>query len=194
MKGIRGRGFLRGCTFGAGACLAILVLVVAYLMLYADHTSTIAVQVPARARTSPVMAYAYSQSQADVVDKLGPPDSFQILFYTEAGNEIRQETWRYYSDGRELTFINGEMVSEEAIDFQAGEVAPTPYGPHQFAAGMRLAEVLASTGLPSYIRVPVEDELVVGGEVFYGDRVAFGMKNGRLYSVEALPGAKGAES
>lgn len=181
------RGFLRGCAIGAIACVVIVALVAVYLTLYVDHTSAVGVDVPARPQASATMAYTYSEAQAEVVDKLGPPDSFQILFYNEAGNEIRQESWRYYDDSWEITFVNGALVAEEAVDFQAGDMEPTPYGPHQFAAGMSLAEVLASTGLLSYVRVPVEDELVVGGEVFFGDRVAFGMKNGRLYTVEALP-------
>jgi len=168
------------------AGVASLAIALVYLTLYVGHTSNLAISLAAHPQTPSSMPYGYSQPQAELIDVLGPPDSFAILFYTEEGNDIRHETWRYYDDGREIVFVNGEIILDEAVDYQAGDFSPTPYGPHQFAADMSLADALASAGIGSYLRRPIDDAIVVGGDVIYARQLALGLKNGRLLSVEAM--------
>jgi hypothetical protein len=51
---------------------------------------------------------------------------------------------------------------------------------------MSLEEVIASAGLDAFMVVPLEKELVDGGEVFYADELTFGLKDDELLYIEAL--------
>ena len=136
-------------------------------------------------------ALPLSADQQDVRTSLGPPEAFTILFYEEALEDgsigdVRFEVWSYYSDQVEYTFINGEQVGEDPIDIELGELVQIPYAPEQFRAYMSLDEVLASAGLDAFMVVPLEKELVEGGEVFYADELTFGLKDDELLYIEAL--------
>jgi hypothetical protein len=134
---------------------------------------------------------ALSTEQLSVRAELGSPEAFSILFYEEelvdgSYGDVRFETWSYYNDGVEYTFINGELVGEDPIDIDVSELIPIPYAPEQFVAYMNLDEVIASAGLDTFLVVPLEKELVDGGEVFYADELTFGLKDDELLYVEAL--------
>jgi hypothetical protein len=101
--------------------------------------------------------------------------------------DVRFETWSYYTSGLEFTFINGDKVAEDPLEIELlGELVPIPYRPEQFVAYMSLDEMVASAGLQTYLVVPLEKELVDGGEVYYADELTFGLKNDELLYVEAL--------
>ncbi|MEE9513178.1 MAG: hypothetical protein V3V46_03785 [Anaerolineales bacterium] len=134
---------------------------------------------------------ALSTEQLSVRAELGSPEAFSILFYEEelldgSYGDVRFETWSYYTDGVEYTFINGEMVGEDPIDIDVGELIQIPYAPEQFVAYMNLDEVVASARLDTFLVVPLEKELVDGGEVYYADELTFGLKDDELLYVEAL--------
>ncbi len=134
---------------------------------------------------------ALSTEQLSVRAELGSPEAFSILFYEEelldgSYGDVRFETWSYYTDGIEYTFINGEMVGEDPIDIDVGELIQIPYAPEQFVAYMNLDEVVASARLDTFLVVPLEKELVDGGEVYYADELTFGLKDDELLYVEAL--------
>jgi hypothetical protein len=114
-----------------------------------------------------------------------------ILFYEETLDDgsigdVRLETWSYYTQGVEYTFINGDQVGENPIEVEIGELAGVPYRPEQFAAYMTLNQVVAAAGLESFLVVPLERELVEGGAVYYADRLTFGLQDDELRYVEAL--------
>lgn len=134
---------------------------------------------------------ALSTEQLSVRADLGSPEAFSILFYEEelmdgSYGDVRFETWSYYNDGVEYTFINGEMVGEDPIEVDVGELIPIPYTPEQFVAYMNLDEVISSARLDTFLVVPLEKELVDGGEVYYADELTFGLKDNELLYVEAL--------
>jgi hypothetical protein len=134
---------------------------------------------------------ALSTEQLSVRAGLGSPEAFSILFYEEelvdgSYGDVRFETWSYYTDGVEYTFINGELVGEDPIEIDVGELIPIPYAPEQFVAYMNLDEVIASARLDTFLIVPLEKELVDGGEVYYADELTFGLKDDELLYVEAL--------
>ena len=134
---------------------------------------------------------ALSTEQLSVRAELGSPEAFSILFYEEelldgSYGDVRFETWSYYTDGVEYTFINGEMVGEDPIEIDVGELIQIPYAPEQFVAYMNLDEVVASARLDTFLVVPLEKELVDGGEVYYADELTFGLKDDELLYVEAL--------
>jgi len=132
-----------------------------------------------------------SSEQQQVRAEMGEPEAFMILFYEEmledgsTGN-VRTETWSYYTQGVEYAFVNGELVGEDPIEVEIGQLEPVPYTPEQFQAYMDLQQVIAVAGLDSFLTVPLEEELLAGGEVYYADRLTFGLKDDELRYVEAL--------
>lgn len=136
---------------------------------------------------------AYSDDQQAVLDEHGaPPDQFVILFYGEdlptvEFYETRVETWTYTWACQEYTFVDGALqdTAELPCDWEA-EIFPAPYQPKDFAAYMPLDNVLSVTQLEEYVVVPLEDDLVEGGELYYGDQLAFGMKDNHLIYVETV--------
>lgn len=137
-------------------------------------------------------SYTISQVQSDQINSLGYPDAFTILFYEEETTSheiqtVRLETWDYYTLGIGLTFLNGEIVSEDSLkSSDLGSVAPLPYRPEQFSAFMELNQVVAATGIETYIEIPLDVEFLSNGILYYADSVSFGMQDGQLVYLEAL--------
>jgi hypothetical protein len=140
---------------------------------------------------SPVR-YTMTPAQMEVFGDMGAPQAFTLLFYEEelldgSYGDVRFETWDYYEAGVSYTFVNGELAGEDPLEVEiVGEIYPIPYQPDQFTAYMGLDEVLASAGLNRYMVVPLEKELVEGGEVYYADELTFGLKDDELRYIEAL--------
>ena len=184
------RPFALGCGVGT---LIVAVLVAIFLIggwqAYQQEPKIVEGLEP---ETLDLISYSLSGDQAAVIDHLGNPEAFSILFYEEEqvdGSliDVRFETWSYYSGGLEYTFINGDQVAEDLLEIELlGELVPIPYRPEQFIAYMSLDEVIASGGLETYLIVPLEKELVDSGEVYYADELTFGMKNDELLYIEAL--------
>jgi hypothetical protein len=141
-----------------------------------------------------IPSYTLSEAQQAVVSAHGYPDSFTILFYEdENGADARQETWTYSADRAAYTFHNGALDGEMELP-AVGEVMAAPYRPEQFTAYMSLDQMLAATGIAEYMVWPLEDELIPGGESFFGDQITFGMLDGELLYVEAVAFATGEDA
>jgi hypothetical protein len=178
-----------GCTALALVCLATvgIFLVGGYAEYRALPKIVEGIQVDAAAGA----LLPLPNDQQRVRAERGDPEAFMILFYDEEledgsiGN-VRTETWSYYTQWVEYTFINGELVGEDPIEVELGQLEPVPYKPEQFRAYMDLEQVIATAGLDAFLVVPLEKELVDGGEVYYADRLTFGLKDDELRYVEAL--------
>jgi hypothetical protein len=142
--------------------------------------------------SSSYTGYSLSPDQESSLLSHGYPESFTILFYEEETSSqgmqtVRLETWDYYTQGIGLTFINGNLVSEDPIQWDSQDpVVSPPYTPDQFSAFMTLAEVIASAGLETYIEVPLNKELMDKGTLYYGESLSFGLQNDQLVYIEAL--------
>ena len=175
--------------------LAFITLVAAGLFLYAgwigyqEAPKQVEVQGPG---SSSIATYILSPEQEDNQLSYGYPEGFTILFYEEETprqgiQTVRLETWEYYSLGFSLTFINGEMVANDPLDWDKGiSVIPPPYTPDQFWAFMNLEEVIAAGGLATYIEVPLNKELMEEGTLYYADSLTFGLQEDQLVYIEAL--------
>ncbi len=136
--------------------------------------------------------YSLSAAQQDSLLNYGYPEAFTILFYDEEqpGGEIqtvRLETWDYYTQGMGLTFINGELTAEDPLEVgEVGTIDPLPYYPEQFSAYMSLAEVISAAAIDTYIEIPVEDDFIQGGVLYYANSLSFGLKDDQLVYLEAL--------
>jgi len=134
---------------------------------------------------------ASSGARSDIRSEHGPPDAFAILFYEETpvdgdSRTVRVEEWTYYDQGLEFSFTGEGLISREPVEVPPGQIAdPAPYDPDVFEAFMSLDELVTATGLPDYIGGPVKD-LVKGGDLYFGDRLIWGMKDDELVYVEAL--------
>lgn len=143
-----------------------------------------------------VEEYELSKNQSDIISRMGYPDSFFIMFFEDEASDnltgagslenYRFETWTYYSRSREYNFLNGELVSENATEHRPIDLAENPYRPEQFTEYMGLDEVISSTMMEKYVVAPMEEVLVEDGEVFYADRLAFGLVQGELLYVESV--------
>jgi hypothetical protein len=129
--------------------------------------------------------------QQDVIARLGPPESFTILFYQEPdGGSVRDsrvETWSYFTAGTEFSFLDGELVQEVPLDIPVSELVPLPYRPELFSAYMSLDEIIAAAGLGRHLVIPVEKELAEDARVYFADQLTFGLQGDELVFVETLP-------
>jgi hypothetical protein len=191
MKPKASRVTWRGCLLGALILAAVVLLAGAYLWMYMDYTGPTLARVARPAEPPSQAPYALSSEQQQVVEELGYPESFTLLFYQDLDEQnmfydIRFESWHYAAAGRDIVFANGEKISDEAVVYGEALVA-TPYRPEQFGASMRLKDVLASTGITEYVRTAADPALVASGEIYVASQLTFGMKAGRLMTVETVP-------
>jgi hypothetical protein len=187
----RRTGLLVGLGLGLAGGLCMLSTAVVLISGYQEFQAMPKLVEAVEPQVDALPPVPLSDQQQAIRDQLGPPDAFTILFYEEElGNgsfgDVRFETWSYYSQGREFTFFNGDLEVEAPIDIEVGKPIPIPYTPEQFRAYMSLEEVIAAAGLDAFLVVPLEKELVKGGEVFYADELTFGLKDDELLYVEAL--------
>jgi hypothetical protein len=141
-------------------------------------------------------SYPYSPDQTDLINQYGLPDSFSILFFEDdfGGTSTRLETWIYSQAGQSFTWINGKLDDQESFQPVSGEILPAPYHPEQFTAFMSLEELIGSTAIDEFLLVPLEKELLEGGENYFADRLTFGLKDGALLYVEAVGFVAGEDS
>jgi hypothetical protein len=184
------RPFVLGC--GTGTLIVVVLTAIVLIAGWQAYLQEPRVVEGIEAEALALAQYPPSTDQMSVIDHLGNPEAFAILFYEEEQGDgsmldIRFETWSYFTADLEYTFINGEMVAEDALEitFEGGLVT-LPYRPEQFMAYMSLDELIASSDLKTYLVVPLEKELVEGGEVYYADGLTFGLKDDELLYVEAL--------
>lgn len=187
-------GWSGGCAKPAGILMLMLggIIGIVILLLYLGRYAYRQMPKEASVRnpTEPTGdVYALSADQQAAVAERGYPEAFAILFYEELDENgavvpVRHEVWSYYTEGLALSFLDGQAAGEEPLEVTVDEIEPVPYRPEQFEAFMSLDQLLGSTGLLSFLIVPTEPELVLGGEVYHGDQITFGMKSGELLSVE----------
>lgn len=101
--------------------------------------------------------------------------------------DVRFECWHYGAAGREVVFVNGEKLSDEAAGTPEDAHVAAPYRPEQFSASMSLEDVLASAGISDNVRAAADPALVASGEAYFASQLTFGMKAGRLMAVETVP-------
>ena len=135
--------------------------------------------------------YTLSADQTEIVNLYGQPDSFSILFYDEEfdpeyAGEVRDEVWRYYKEGIAYTFYNGILTYEEPISNPSNNWIMPVYTPAQFTAKANLTTILATTGIRDYFELPLEDELIDGGTLYYAPGLTFGLANDQLIYVETI--------
>lgn len=130
-------------------------------------------------------------TEADLLGSFGAPDAFTIYFFDEPAADgsmapVAMEEWVYHDQGVAYAIDGDAVVASEPVSVEpAADLQATPYEPAQFGAYMSLEQVLDSTGIDDYI-VGTVDAAVDDGELFLGDRLVWGLKDGQLRYVRAL--------
>jgi hypothetical protein len=185
------RSLILGCATGT---LIVVVLTVIFLItswrIYLQEPRLVE---GAEAEAPALAPYTLTPDQVDVTSHLGNPEAFAIMFYDEEQSdgstlEIRFESWSYFTAGQEYTFVNGEQIAKDTLDIEpVDSLLQNAYRPEQFVAYMSLNALIASAELDRYLVVPLEKELVDGGEVYYSGGLTFGLKDNQLMYIESLP-------
>ncbi len=180
---------------GGCGCLLLVILISLGLFLYAgwqgyqESPKSIEVQSKKIHYEDP---YILSSPQEEQLYSYGYPDAFTILFYEEetlsgSADQVRLEVWDYYSQGLSLTFLNGDLITEDQLLMDTlGLVEPLMYYPEQFSAFMNLEQLIAAADIDHYVEIPLENGFVDEGVVFYSNGLTFGLKNNALIYIEAL--------
>ena len=166
-----------------------------------ETTGTPAVDAPGtlvqdRAQTvdaADVETYALSDRQLIESDATGPPDRFDINFFTEmlpdgTPVEIRHETWFYDALGTSIVYRNGDVFTErrDSTPLVIAGLGATPYRPEMFTAMMTLDELLAVTEQGGYYEIPV-DPAIDGGTLVTVRGLLAGFEGGELRFVQTAP-------
>ncbi|MGD2048040.1 MAG: zinc ribbon domain-containing protein [Chloroflexota bacterium] len=181
-------------TVGCG-CLTLLLVVAAVATVawlgYEEYKSSPMLVEEMSSGGDVSAGYTLSAVQQDLVKQQGYPESFAILFYQEESSDgsledIRYETWSYYSAGTEFTFLNGQLIDEGALNLEVSDLVPLTYQPEQFTLAMNLDEVIATAGLDRYLVIPVDEIMVEDAQVYFAEQLTFGLKEDELVFVETL--------
>ena len=128
-------------------------------------------------------SFTYSADQLSIQQERGNPTRFTIVF----SKNIRQETWFYDSAGYAIVFRNGVKVSEKNITPEYhDEMYATTYSPEQFYNGMRLDEIVLSTGKNDFILTSV-DGMAASGRLMHLEGLTIGLLDGQVNFVETYP-------
>lgn len=175
-------GFIVVCCI---CCMAVTVY------SYNEFKGSARIVEGARIHPATTAVFFLSVDQQRVVDKYGYPDSFSITFYREEyapdfNGYVRDESWRYFDELKSFSFYNGQLNHEGSIDPPASGWLPAMYTPDQFEAYAKLQQVLDAAGIRDYFELPLEEELVENGRLFFAPGLTFGLADDRLIYVETI--------
>jgi len=191
----RSKTVIAGCALIGVLALCGGVILAVWLVISGleDYRSQARLYQGIQVNTTAPQPYPYSADQQAVIQQRRYPESLTIYFYEEYNEngelqDVRFETWSYYTQGKMISFFNGELDQETDLEIITVQPLPLPYKSEQFQAYMSLEQVLATTGIDKVILTPLEKDLVSGGQVVYARMLSFGLKDGELRYVgtEAL--------
>ena len=127
--------------------------------------------------------YELSAGQQEIIDGFGDPDGFVIMYV----DGDRLETWYYYEAGFVLDFLGGiEIERENDSGLTEKDVQSTDYRPEDFACAMTPGTALSAADMEAFTMVPLEEELLEDGKLYYGEGIVLGFYEDELYYVETL--------
>lgn len=168
------------------AALFILVSAAACITITVDKTAVKDgyyedYQPPASAQ--PLGTFTYSADQSAVMQELGIPTRFSILF----GRDNRLETWHYDTRGYAVAFMNGTKTSERKVPAQYRDnMYATTYTPGQFYAGMGVNEIILATGRREFQLSTIEAQSFEQ-RLMHLEGLAVGLQDGTINYIETYP-------
>ena len=132
-----------------------------------------------------------SADQKAMVRKLGPPESFKLIFSKEGDKTVRIESWNYYRFKTRIAFIDGAIETESEIDDVPNwTLLPVDYLPEQFTNGMSLEEVKQRIlGDRPFESIDLQADQLPGTQlqVIGSDQIVMGFEQGKLIYAETVP-------
>lgn len=132
----------------------------------------------------------YSEDQIEIVNRLGPPESFTIMICAldeESDEVVKTEIWNYYSMQSRFVFTDGKLIMTEEIEAIDENAIMPKYTPDRFVYGMSFKEVIDFLGEKEFALAEVIDEYVENGDLYFTEQLVLGFKNDMLFYVESLP-------
>jgi tetratricopeptide (TPR) repeat protein len=132
----------------------------------------------------------YSEDQIEIVNRLGPPESFTIMVCApdeDSDEVVRTEIWNYYSMQSRFVFTDGKLIMTEEIEAIDENAVLPKYTPDRFVYGMSFKEVIDFLGEMEFALAEVIDEYVENGDLYFTEQLVLGFKDDMLFYVESLP-------
>ena len=126
-----------------------------------------------------------SMDMDQVIEEFGYPDHFFISIDPLSGD--RFEDWTYYSEGKKLSFENGQLTGEEDAEDQSEEYPPTDLKPEDFDSLMTPEEAEKLLGKPVET-YQVEDSLMPENTLIAFEEASLLYQDGQLIGVDTQGG------
>jgi hypothetical protein len=133
------------------------------------------------------VAMAQTDNRPQLLDKMGQPDAFEIVFAQLNGQPVREEKWSYFDDNLRFDLINGALLYTVNLDPVPDlSINASIYDPLAFKAGMSLADVQALMPDQNLVQLDTADYGVPGGLLLAGRQILLGFDNGQLVYVRTF--------
>lgn len=147
----------------------------------------IIIETPPELTLEEALAGAVEDRRGTVLEEMGAPDVFTIVFEDLEGTTVRSEQWSYLDYGSRFDFIDGELLW--TIDLEPvpdGSIYAHFYDPLNFTSYMSINEVRALLEDQELLEVDLTEADLPGGMMLVGDQIVLGFDQGRLVYVETL--------
>ena len=122
-----------------------------------------------------------------MLELMGPPDTFRLIFQELEGIVVRREEWAYYDLGARFDFVDGQLIW--SIDLE-----PIPemavyahfYDPRDFTAYMSTAEVRGLLADQDLAEIDLSEGEIDGGLMLGADQLMLGFDHDRLVYAESF--------
>jgi hypothetical protein len=133
------------------------------------------------------LSMALDDNRPQVLEQMGPPNTFKITFQDLNGKRVRQDEWSYIDDQTRFDFVNGALVWTINLPSVPDlSVNASIYDPMSFTDGMTVDEVLTLFKDQQLTQVDLADYGVPATQVLAGDQILLGFDGGKLVYVRAF--------
>lgn len=126
---------------------------------------------------------ALSSDQRGIIDGRGYPSHFFISWDPVSGDRV--ESWTYFPQREEFTFLGGKRLRKEAVEDESAEYPPTSLRPEDFSSALSLEGAEALLGKPFHSSTVEGEKGDVVVILFYG-QATLDYTNGRLTGVNTM--------
>jgi len=122
-----------------------------------------------------------------MLELMGPPDTFRLIFQELEGTVVRREEWAYYDLGARFDFVDGQLIwSVELEPIPEVAIYAHFYDPRDFTAYMSTAEVREMLADQELAEMDLTDGDIPGGLMLGADQLMLGFDQDRLVYAESF--------
>ena len=129
-------------------------------------------------------------AQADMLSRMGAPDSFTVAVSAQAGDParlVRVEEWEYWRAGKAFTFVNAELRETRDIERPSGLVAYALDRPYMFESGMAFLDAANAAGFEEYGYIEYDEPGLAGVDLVVAEQLVLGFLDSRLFYAHSVP-------